>query len=154
MYGLQEAANFAAVTSNSEVAELLSQTYGNDIDSLDVFAGALAEDKEAVRGGVLGELLHTALVDQLYRSFFGDRFHHLHSREIENVSLVSISELISRTLNVTDLPQSGFEAPAVNVCTEDCLAGDLLAEKYGLTWEVTSHDFGSCAYTSYVSTFG
>lgn len=97
----------------------------------------MAEDKEASRGGVLGELLHTALVDQLYRSFFGDRFHHLHSRPIENVSLVSISELISRNLNVTDLPQSGFEAPAVNVCTEDCVVGDLLAEKFGLTWDVS-----------------
>lgn len=105
-----------------------------------MFTGALAEDKEAIRGGVLGELLHTALVDQLYRSFFGDRFHHLHSRPIENVSLVSISDLISRTVNVTDLPQSGFEAPGVNVCTENCtgIDGDgQLAEKFGLSWEVT-----------------
>lgn len=131
------AVDFAAVSSNSEVVELLSEAYGNDIDNLDVFAGALAEDKEATRGGVLGELLHTALLDQLYRSFFGDRFHHLHSRPIEDVSLVSISDLISRTLNVTDLPKSGFEAPGVNVCTEDCRTGDQLAEKFGLSWEVS-----------------
>ncbi|CAN0294807.1 unnamed protein product, partial [Scytosiphon promiscuus] len=110
-YGLAAAASFSDVTSDTDVASLLSDAYGGDIESLDACLGALAEDKNSTEGGVLGELLHAAWLDQMYRSFFGDRYHHLHSRPIENVSLVSVSALIERTLDVTDLPGSGFEAP-------------------------------------------
>lgn len=139
-YGLPAAADFSEVSSSAEVAGLLSVAYGGDIENLDACTGALAEDKDASLGGVFGELLHTAWVDQMYRSLFGDRFHHLHSRPIENVSLVSVSALIERTLNVTDLPPSGFEAPGVTVCSEDCEAigveGVSLSEGYLISWQV------------------
>lgn len=137
------AESFSDVSSNAHVANLLFEAYGGDINSLDACTGALAEDKNAFEGGVFGELLHAAWVDQLYRSFFGDRYHHLHSRPIENVSLVSISALIERNLNVTDLPLSGFEAPVTMVCTGDCDAvgveGVSLGEEYAISWQVWRH---------------
>lgn len=139
-YNLSAAADFSEVTSDTDVANLLSVAYGGDIDTLDACTGALAEDKNSVEGGVFGELLHAAWKGQLYRSFFGDRYHHLHSRPIEDVSLVSISKLIELTLNVNDLPASGFEAPGVTVCTEDCDAvgveGVSLGEDYAISWQV------------------
>ncbi|CAN0100591.1 unnamed protein product, partial [Ectocarpus fasciculatus] len=104
-YGLSKASDFSDVSADEDVVELLHAVYGGDIDHLDACTGALAEDKEANLGGIFGELLHTAWLDQLYRSLFGDRYHHLHSRPIENVSGVTcISQLLNRTLGLADLP--------------------------------------------------
>lgn len=126
---------------------LLQLAYGDDIDLLDAVTGALAEAKDESRGGFFGDTLHKAWVNQLYRTFFGDRYHHLHSRPIENVSLVSISALINQTLDVVDLPESGFEAPEVVVCTGQCetpgTEGYSLADRYMLAWEVCTDNVKS-----------
>lgn len=139
-YALPKATAFSDVSADDDVVELLYAAYGGEIENLDACVGALAEGKEASLGGIFGLLLHTAWVDQLYRTFFGDRYHHLHSRPIENVSLANISGLINQTLGVTDLPASGFTVPEVTVCTGECeaagISGVSLAERYAMSWEV------------------
>ncbi|CBJ27734.1 peroxidase [Ectocarpus siliculosus] len=139
-YELSKATAFSDVSADDDVVQLLYAAYGGEIENLDACVGALAEEKEASLGGNFGDLLHTAWVNQLYRTFFGDRYHHLHSRPIENVSLASISGLINQTLGVTDLPASGFTVPEVTVCTGECeaagISGVSLAERYAMSWEV------------------
>ncbi|CAB1101232.1 unnamed protein product [Ectocarpus sp. CCAP 1310/34] len=139
-YDLPKATAMSDVSADDDVVELLYAAYGGEIENLDACVGALAEEKEASLGGNFGDLLHTAWVYQLYRTFFGDRYHHLHSRPIENVSLASISGLINQTLGVTDLPESGFMVPEVTVCTGECeaagISGVSLAERYAMSWEI------------------
>lgn len=146
-YGLPKATGFSDVSADDTVVELLFAAYGGEIDNLDACTGALAEEKDARLGGVFGDLLHTAWVEQLYRTIFGDRYHHMHSRPIEDVALSSFSQLINRTLGVTDLPESGFTVPEVNVCTGQCEAagasGVSLAERYTMSWEVRDVGGGS-----------
>lgn len=66
-YGLDRAVAFSDVTRDADLAELLSDAYGGDIDNLDAYTGALAERVLSANGGVFGELLHSAWREQLYR---------------------------------------------------------------------------------------
>lgn len=119
---------------------LLSNAYGGDIDSLDALTGALAEDIVAGAGGVFGELFHVAWVGLLYRAFIGDRLHHLHARPIEDAGLTTLSDVIERTVNVTDLPLAVFQALGVTVCGKNCgfveAAKAELSGSYGISWKV------------------
>ncbi|CAM9298493.1 unnamed protein product [Ectocarpus sp. 4 AP-2014] len=76
----------------------------------------------------------------MYRTFRGDRFHHLHSRSIEDASLTTISDLLNRTTGAADLPLSAFAAAGVEVCGADCTAvgeEDVeLSDSYKMAWEV------------------
>lgn len=75
-----------------------------------------------------------------HRNFQGDRFHHLHSRSIEDAALTTISDLLNRTTGAADLPQSAFAAAGVEVCGADCTAvGEEeadLSDSYKMAWEV------------------
>ncbi|CAN0025010.1 unnamed protein product [Ectocarpus sp. 6 AP-2014] len=162
-FGLSEATTFTDVTTSSsstssstttttsttsssgsdadeEVADILSTAYGGNVSTLDAVTGALAEPTMASSGGVFGELLHAAWLEQMYRSFQGDRFHHLHSRDIEDASLTTISDLINRTTGAADIPLSAFVAAAVEVCGADCSSIGVseadLSDSYSIAWEV------------------
>ena len=129
------------MTLDAEVATLLSAAYGGDIDSLDAVTGALAEgDSASTVGGIFGELLQAAWSEQLYRTIAGDRLYHIHARPIESVEGTILSEIIERTLNVTDLPFSVFQVPGVSVCSSDSVcfseADITLSDNFGLSWEV------------------
>lgn len=128
------------MTSDTDVAALLSDTYGGDIDNLDAVTGALAESGTTTVGGVFGELLKAAMSDQLYRAIAGDRLYHLHSRPIESVEGTILSEVIERTVNVTDLPFAVFQAPGISVCSSGSTctsdADITLSDSFGLSWQV------------------
>ncbi|CAM9152625.1 unnamed protein product [Ectocarpus sp. 12 AP-2014] len=76
----------------------------------------------------------------MYRTFRGDRFHHLHSRSIEDASLTTISDLLNRTTGAADLPLSAFAAAGVEVCGADCTAireeDAELSDSYKMAWEI------------------
>ncbi|CAM9534507.1 unnamed protein product [Ascophyllum nodosum] len=144
-YNLTLATDFSDVTLDAEVATLLSAAYGGDIDSLDAVTGALAEgDSASTVGGIFGELLQAAWSEQLYRTIAGDRLYHIHARPIESVEGTILSEIIERTLNVTDLPFSVFQVPGVSVCSSDSVcfseADITLSDNFGLSWEEKDDD--------------
>ncbi|CAM9145144.1 unnamed protein product [Ectocarpus sp. 8 AP-2014] len=130
----------SASDSDELVATILSAAYGGDIATLDAVTGALAEPMLTSSGGFFGELMHAAWLEQMYRTFRGDRFHHLHSRSIEDASLVTISDLLNRTTGAADLPLSAFAAAGVEVCGVDCTTvgeEDVeLSDSYKMAWEV------------------
>ena len=124
------------------MALLLSSAYGGDIDNVDAITGALAEGTVASSGGVFGELLHEALLDQFIRAIAGDRLYHVHGRPMEAVANTTLSDVINRTMNVIDLPRSVFVAPGVTVCASDCeeAVGErdvALSDSFGISWEVS-----------------
>jgi peroxidase len=70
-FGLTPAADFAAVTSDTDLAGRLLGLYG-DVEKVDFWVGALAEDHKP--GMMVGELLAAVLGDQFSRTRDGDRF--------------------------------------------------------------------------------
>lgn len=91
--------DFTDVTSDVELAALLSTAYGGDIDNLDALTGGLAESATPKSGSMLGELFHAAWIEQLNRSIVGDRMHHLHKRPIEDLRQVAVSRFFSGALS-------------------------------------------------------
>ena len=122
------------------MAALISDAYGGDIENVDAITGALAEDTNATTGGVFGDLLFEAWSNQLIRTITGDRFYHFHSRSMETVANTTLSEVINRTLHVTDLPLSTFVIPSAVVCASDCevfgVADVTLSDSFGIAWQV------------------
>lgn len=139
-YGLTAATDFSDITTDTNLAALISNAYGGDIENVDAITGALAEDSNATTGGVFGDLLYEAWVEQLFRTISGDRFYHLHSRSMETVANTTLSEVINRTLHVTDLPLSTFVTPSATVCASDCEtvgeADVTLSDSFGIAWQV------------------
>eukprot|EP00904_Undaria_pinnatifida_P011028 jgi/Undpi1/7055/HiC_scaffold_21.g09529.m1 len=140
-YDLTIATDFSDITSDESLALLLSTAYGGDIDNLDAITGALAEGTMASSGGVLGELLHEAWLDQFIRAIAGDRLYHIHGRPMEAVTNTTLSDVINRTMDVVDLPRSVFVAPGVTVCASDCeeAVGErdvALSDSFGISWEI------------------
>ena len=129
------------------MAALISNAYGGDIENVDAITGALAEDADVTTGGVFGDLLLEAWIDQLFRTIAGDRMYHFHGRTMETVFETTLSDVINRTMNVTDLPPSMFAVPGVTVCFSDCEAvGEAEvspSDTFGVSWEVrTEHHEG------------
>src|SRR5262249_26553133 len=95
-YGLPAVASFAQSTSDVHVRRKLQQLYG-DVNKIDAFVGALAEDHAA--GADVGPLTRAVLVNQFTRLRDGDRFFYLnqfHGKELAdllaNTSLTKIIE--------------------------------------------------------------
>ena len=139
-YGLSTATNFSDITADASLATLISDAYGGDVENVDAITGALAEDTNATTGGLLGDLLFEAWIDQLIRTIAGDRFYHFHGRSMETVANTTLSEVINRTLHVTDLPLSTFVIPSAVVCASDCevfgVADVTLSDSFGIAWQV------------------
>eukprot|EP00904_Undaria_pinnatifida_P011027 jgi/Undpi1/7054/HiC_scaffold_21.g09528.m1 len=144
-FGLTIVTDFSDITSDESLALLLSSAYGGDINNVDAITGALAEGTVASSGGVFGELLHEAWLDQFIRAIAGDRLYHVHGRPMEAVANTTLSDVINRTMNVIDLPRSVFVAPGVTVCASDCeeAVGErdvALSDSFGISWEILDGD--------------
>jgi len=70
-YGLSPVESFADISSDLGVQQALEQAYG-DVDTLDLWAAALAEDH--LPGASVGETLQAIIADQFRRLRDGDRF--------------------------------------------------------------------------------
>ncbi|CAM9611990.1 unnamed protein product, partial [Ascophyllum nodosum] len=136
----RSATDFSEVTSDVDLAALLSNSYGGGIDNLDALTGALAESSSPKSGSLLGELLHASWVEQLSRTIAGDRLHHQHERPIEDLRLTTLSGLIERTTNVTDLPLAVFGVPGVAICGGNCetfgQSEATLSDSFAISWEL------------------
>jgi hypothetical protein len=69
--------NFSQITSDPEIAQKLSQMYGGNINNIDAWIGALAEDH--LPGASVGPLTHAMLTSQFQRLRDGDRLFYLSS---------------------------------------------------------------------------
>lgn len=92
-YGLAKVGDFDEITLDTTVQTQLFTAYG-DVDDIDVWVGALAEDP--VSGALVGELLYAALVDQFTRLRDGDiewyenRLNPGAARSLENQTLAKV----------------------------------------------------------------
>lgn len=111
--GFDTYSNFYELTSDTDLADALSQAYGGDIDNVDLWVGILAEDK--VYGAQVGETLQSILIDQFARLRDGDRFYY-ENRLADTPDLLaeiessSFSEIIARNTGVEHLQEAVFKA--------------------------------------------
>lgn len=72
-FGLPPATDFTQISKNSEIVEALRQLYDNDINKVETYVGALAEDP-VDQVTPLGPLLRAAIEEQYTRLRDGDRY--------------------------------------------------------------------------------
>ena len=65
-----------------------------------------------------------AWLEQMFRTFIGDRHYHHHSRLVEDVENTTLRDLISLNLDITDLPLAVFTTPEITVCVANCTMAD------------------------------
>jgi peroxidase len=109
--GLKKYERFSQITSDPQAAQALEQLYGN-INNIDLFAGLFVE--QDVPGGIVGETLRAALVDQFQRTRAGDRFWYertLAGAELARVRSTRLSDIIRRNTGIQNIQNDVFFVP-------------------------------------------
>ena len=113
-FGLDPVTSFSEISSDPAVAAALDHAYDGDVNNIDVFAAAIAEDH--ITGGSVGELLHTVLVDQFLRLRDGDRFYFenvFRGKELAEIQNTRLSDIIRRNTNLQDVQDEVFRTEDV-----------------------------------------
>lgn len=101
MYGLRRKRTFKEVTGDKEVSSILKKLYGS-VDRIESYIGGLSE--RHVQDSELGELFHTALVEQFTRLRDGDRFFYRRLKwPAEMEPMEEIAELRKETLKLSTI---------------------------------------------------
>lgn len=106
--GLPRAASFADVSSDTDVQARLAAAY-DDVDDMDLWVGALAEDH--ARGALVGKLIQAIVAEQFTALRDGDRFYFERTLPTGLAKLVKrtrLSDVIRRNTNVDKLPRNVF----------------------------------------------
>ncbi len=109
--GLERAETFAEISSDPEVQAKLEAAYG-DVDSIDVWVGALAEDH--VPGASVGELVSTVLAEQFTALRDGDRFWYQNAfegKQRRELQQTRLSDVIERNTALTSIQDNAFVVP-------------------------------------------
>jgi hypothetical protein len=109
--GLSRVKTFADITSDPVRQARLEMAYG-DVDKIDLWVGALAEDH--ADGAMVGELALTVLADQFTRLRDGDRFWYANddeftTEEIAELEATRLSDIISRNTGMSNVPADVFK---------------------------------------------
>ena len=116
--GFAPVTSFADITSDATLQSLLQSLYG-DVDNVDLWTGALAEDHLA--GSSVGETINASLVDQFTRLMVGDRFFFsfdadlLHPDVLGVIDLdnLRLSDVIRNNTTITNIQDNVFFLPPV-----------------------------------------
>ena len=106
--GLDPVESFADITSDEDLQAALQEAYGN-VDSIDVWVGALSEDH--LRGASVGELASTIISDQFEAIRDGDRFWYenvLSGDVLREVNRTTLADVIERNTTIEGLQDNVF----------------------------------------------
>ena len=107
-YGLDPVDSFDDISSDVSVQIALEELYGN-VDNIDLWVGALAEDHEA--GSSVGETIQAIASDQFERIRDGDRLWYQNvyaGRELREIEQTSLADVIQRNTSITNLQKNVF----------------------------------------------
>jgi hypothetical protein len=112
-YGLTPVTSFAEISSDPAIQQKLQQVYGN-VDNIDAFVGALAEDH--LPGSSAGALITAVVSNQFLRLRDGDRFFYtrdslLDSPEVKAVldlDNVTLAQVIKWNTNISNIQDNVF----------------------------------------------
>ncbi|KAI8615276.1 heme peroxidase [Chytriomyces sp. MP71] len=104
------------ITSDIRIQETLATLY-SDINDLDPYVGAFAEDK-VEKHSIVGPMMRKSIREQFTRLRDGDRFWYespgvLSDEELRNVSQLTLGEMVRRNTNLTYYPDDPFIAVAL-----------------------------------------
>lgn len=97
-FGLKRVTSFAQISSSTATQKALQDLYG-DVDNIDAWVGALAEDH--IPGSSVGPLIFAGLLDQFTRAARGDRFFHLRDDDLQQPAVKAVIDL--RSLKFADV---------------------------------------------------
>lgn len=108
-FGLDEFADFDDLTSDAGLAAALASVY-TDVDEVDMWIGLMSEDTLA--GGMLGETLTVAMLDQFARLRDGDRYFYLNDEELlpymDLISGTSLCDVLATVTGVDEFTGNAF----------------------------------------------
>lgn len=109
-YGLPRVTSFDQISSIEEIQQKLELVYG-DVDSIDAFVGALAED--LLPGASIGPLVAAGYFEQFTRARDGDRFWYANDAEfstddIEMLSQTTLADILRRNSGISKIPDNVF----------------------------------------------
>ena len=113
-YGLSPVQSFADITRDRKVQRRLKRLFGT-VHDIDSWIGGLAEDH--IRGGSVGELIYTALMDQFTALRDGDRYFYTGDDELMDnpaveavidLTRISLSEIIAENTSIPHVPRNVF----------------------------------------------
>ncbi|MFK7840314.1 MAG: peroxidase family protein [Bdellovibrionales bacterium] len=108
-YGLDPIKNFFALTNDVDLAQRLTNLYG-DISNLDLWVGGLIE--APFQDGLVGETFHIMILEQFTRLRDGDRFWYENRLEDDLLDIVensSLSDIIARNSDIDYLQNDIFQ---------------------------------------------
>lgn len=113
-HGLPKVTSFADITSDTDLRQSLDRAYRGNINGIDPWIGALAEDH--VDGANVGPFLCAALAEQFTRIRDGDRFWYEHDQGLteeqkDEIHNTRLSDVIRRNTNITDIQDNVFVVP-------------------------------------------
>ncbi|KAA0148386.1 hypothetical protein FNF29_06773 [Cafeteria roenbergensis] len=125
VYGLQPPSTFADITSNTQIAAVLSQLYGGDVTKVDLWVGGLAE--QATSGAFVGPTFKAIIREQFIRTRDGDRFWfendqlghyeggkfvpYLSEEERDEIRGTTMADIIRRNTDAKSIPDSVMRVP-------------------------------------------
>lgn len=108
-YGLDPIEDFFALTNDVDLAQRLTDLYG-DISNLDLWVGGLIE--APFEDGLVGETFHIMILEQFTRLRDGDRFWYENRLDDELLDIVensSLSDIIARNSDIDYLQNDIFQ---------------------------------------------
>lgn len=107
-YGLPRVESFDEITSNTEVAQALSDLYGS-VDNIDLWVGGIAEDHAPE--STVGPLFQRIIADQFERLRDGDRYWYQNlfaGRELRQLERTTLADVLRRNTTITNLQKDVF----------------------------------------------
>ncbi len=116
-YGLDKVSSFEEITADTKIQVLLAMLYKGDINNIDAWIGALAEDHR--RGSSLGETMTAAMLDQFTRLRDGDSQFYTGDEDlldplvqmVIDLDNLTLADVIRANTYITDLGEDVFFAP-------------------------------------------
>jgi peroxidase len=127
-YGLPAYTSYSQITTHQPTVDALVATYGvNGINTIDLYAGGLAED--AVPGANVGPTFQAIIRDQYVRFRDGDRFwwnqpgKMFTVDEINEIKATTLSRIVLLNTAIQRYPCNPFLASTVNNCDRNGIIG-------------------------------
>jgi Ca2+-binding RTX toxin-like protein len=137
--GLTPYTSFDQITSDKTTAAALELAYNNDIDSVDLWTGGLAEDHAA--GAMIGQTFGTIIAQQFENLRDGDRFwfenQGFDAKTLNQIENTTLSDIIARDTDTKNIQPDAFvfydrhSGTAGGIASEDPTAPQLVIGSKG-----------------------
>jgi peroxidase len=137
--GLTPYTSFEQISSDQTTVDALKLAYNNDIDSIDLWTGGLAEDHTA--GAMIGQTFGTIIAQQFENLRDGDRYwfenQGFDAKTLSRIESTTLSDIIARDTDTKHIQEDAFvfterhSGTAGGIASEDPTAPQLVIGSNG-----------------------